>query len=85
MKPSDKQALARPALAAVREAFAAVPGAIVGPSTSDLCSELIAVVVPLRGGPLHWKPAKLALKAAADTYDGVTDTDTLSLTCDPAS
>jgi len=83
-RPSAKQAAKRPWLAAVRAALASVPGAIVGPATPDVCTDPIAVVVPLGGDPSHWKPAKLVLKAIAGSYNGTRDKDGLTLTCETA-
>jgi cysteine-rich repeat protein len=83
-KPSSAQAAKRPALAAVRAALqGTVPGAIVGPTTTDLCSPPADVVLPLRGSPGAWQSAKIALKTKATVYDGSRDIDTLKLICLP--
>ena len=84
-QPSEKQAEDVPALAAVREAFAPVPGAILGPEINDVCSDWIPVTLPLRGVPGKYRSGKLILQSAATTYDGVADKDKLRLTCVPAS
>lgn len=84
--PSAAKAAHDPAAAAVRDAFAAVvPGAIVGPSTRDVCSPAAEVPVKLRGAPGAYKLGKLKLKTVADAYDGSQDKDQLKLTCLPAA
>jgi cysteine-rich repeat protein len=83
--PSAALAATRPALAAVRDAFLPVPAEIVGPSASDVCSDALAVPVPLRGSPGAFATGKLRLKARATDYGNATDADTLQLMCRPAS
>ena len=83
-KPTAAQATAHPSLAAVRDAFTAVPAAIVGPDTRDLCSDDALVPVPLRGSPGAYHRGKLKLGARAALYSTATDSDTLSLVCEPA-
>ena len=83
-KPSAKLAITRPALAAVRAAFDAVPAVIVGPGTPEVCSADVAVTVPLRGAADAYHPGKLGLAGLAELYDGRTDKDTLKLICLPA-
>jgi cysteine-rich repeat protein len=84
VRPSEKQALERPELAAVRAALAGVPGAIVGPTTRDVCSGDLSVTVPLRGVPGDYKAAKLKLSTRATAYDATVDKDKLTLVCTPA-
>lgn len=82
-KPSAKQAARRPELAAIRAAFAAVPGTLVGTSTADLCSGDVEAVVPLRGSAPSYASGKVTLGATATTVDGVRDKDGLKLICLP--
>jgi cysteine-rich repeat protein len=84
LSPSEKQALTRPALAAVRAALlgAVVPN-VVGAGDPDTCSPDAEVVLPLRGGPGGYKASKLTLKTAAAIYSGDVDRDNLQLRCDP--
>lgn len=82
-KPSAKQAATNPVLAAVRAALATVPGAIVGPSTPDVCTDAVAIVVPLRGAPGAYRTGKLALRTRAASYDATSDGDKLQLSCVP--
>jgi cysteine-rich repeat protein len=84
-RPSATQAEAVPALAAVRDAFAGVPGTILGPTIDDLCTDWLPVALPLKGVAGNYREAKLTLKSKATTYDGDADTDQLRLTCVPAS
>jgi len=84
-RPSAKQAAKKPVLAAVRAALqSAVPGSIVGPTTTDLCSPTADVVVPLRGAPGAWRLQILKLKTHATLYDSSRDTDGLKLVCLPS-
>jgi hypothetical protein len=83
-RPSAAQAAGRPHLAAVRAAFSAVPGAILGPLTPDLCTDSLAVPVPLRAAASGFKTGKLDLKTRVTRYDGSSDKDKLRLTCVPA-
>ena len=80
--PSAAQASHDPTAAAVRSAFAVVPGAIVGPSARDVCSGDVLVRVPLRSGP---KSGKRKLKSRGDLYGGARDSDGLMLVCRPAA
>jgi cysteine-rich repeat protein len=83
-KPSEKQALTRPALAAVRSALnGAVLPSVVG-SSDVRCSPDADVVLPLRGQPGAYKLAKLTLKTRADVYSDDIDTDSLQLRCIPS-
>jgi cysteine-rich repeat protein len=82
-KPSSKQATAHPELAAVRAAFAGVPGAITGMSAADVCSATLDVVVPLRGTAPLFKTGKVTLGATAISDTGSRDKDTLQLKCVP--
>jgi len=84
-RPSAKQAAANPALAAARASFAPVPGAILGPTLSDVCTEWLPVVVPLRGVPGAYKSGKIKLQSRAKPYDGDEDKDKLQLECHPAT
>jgi cysteine-rich repeat protein len=80
--PSVNKAVRDPVAAAIRTAFlGTVPGAIVGPSTRDLCSPVVEAVVPLRQP--GDRPRKLVLKTRADTYGKAKDKDQLKLTCVP--
>ena len=80
--PSAAKAASDPALAAIRGAFAAaVPGTIVGPSATNLCSGDVAVTVPLKSGR---RENKLKLGDRAVLYDGAHDHDNLTLVCSPA-
>ena len=83
VRPSAQQALSSPSASAVRVAFAAVPGAIVGPAVSDVCSETVAVTVPMRGSAGAYQPGKLGLATRARLYAGKPDVDKLKLTCLP--
>jgi cysteine-rich repeat protein len=75
-RPSAGQAARNPAYARDREAFQSVPGVIVGPQIRNICSDFVAVEVPIRG-----KAGKLKLKSVARSYDAGSDTDSLALTC----
>ena len=77
--PSAHKAATRPALAAARAAFASVPGAIVGPTLSDVCSSTLDVPIAVRG----LKPGSLVLKGYATLYTGEKDSDKLKLICLP--
>ncbi len=81
--PSAKKAATRPALAAVREAFAGVPGAIVGPAFPDVCSDVLAVPVDLKRSGSAPKAGTLVLKSQSTLYDGERDADRLKLVCFP--
>ncbi len=82
-KPSSTQAAHRPALAAVRAAFAGVPAALTGTSSPDLCTDVLDVVVPLRGSAPHYGTGSLVLGATATGASGIRDKDTLKLLCVP--
>lgn len=81
LRPSAQSALGSPDMATVRAAFSVVPSAIVGPSVSDVCSDVVDVRVPLRGVPDAYTHGKLTLASRARLYDGTSDTDKLQLTC----
>jgi hypothetical protein len=81
--PSASKAAKHPSLAAVRAAFAPVPGVIVGPDQRNVCTDWLAVPVPLRQTSAGFAKSKLNLKSVADTYEGVRDTDKLQLICVP--
>jgi cysteine-rich repeat protein len=83
LRPSTAQAARRPEVAAVRNAFAPVPGAIVGPDQRNVCSDWLAVPVLLRGSPGRFAAGKVGLKSTAVTYGGDRDTDKLKLVCLP--
>ena len=84
VRPSAAQAAKRPELAAARAAFAPVAAAIVGPDARDLCSDWLAVPLPLRVAAGSYRAAKLTLGSVARTYDQRKDADTLKLLCLPA-
>jgi hypothetical protein len=69
----------------VRTTLGTVPGAIIGPTTRDICSSELALVVALRGGSGGYKPAKLKIQTRATSYEGLIDKDKLTLECVPAS
>jgi hypothetical protein len=79
--PSVKRAEKDPAMAVVRNAFAPVPGSIVGPDARDVCTDPLEVVVPLQKGV---KVRKLTIKARASDYENAKDSDRLKLVCLPA-
>lgn len=82
--PSATQAAKRPSLAAVRAAFTSVPGAIVGPALSDLCSADLEVPVSVRANAAGTrKPGTLILKSQATRYTDERDIDKLKLVCVP--
>jgi cysteine-rich repeat protein len=83
-RPSEKDAAAKPVLAAVRATMSGVPGAVVGPTTPDVCSDWLPVTVPLRGVAGAYKKTTLSLTGRAALYDGGVDKDKLKLTCVPA-
>ena len=84
-KPSAKQAATNPTLAAVRASFTPVPGVVVGPTTSDLCTDWLPVPVPLRGAPGDYKKGKVQVSSRATLYgDAGVDKDKLKLECLPA-
>jgi hypothetical protein len=84
-KPSAKQAATNPTLGAVRASFTPVPGVVVGPTTSDLCTDWLPVPVPLRGAPGNYKKGKVAVNSRATLYgDAGVDKDKLRLECLPA-
>jgi cysteine-rich repeat protein len=83
VKPSAKVAAHDAAAASARAAFAGIAGVVVGPTDRDLCTDDLAVPVPLRGAPGKYRPGKLQLKSAATGYSGLVDTDKLRLTCVP--
>ncbi len=81
--PSAKKAATRPALAAVRDAFATVPGAVIGPDRPDVCSGTVAVPVAVKTSGAGSKAGKLILKSYATLYTGEKDSDRLKLICRP--
>ena len=81
--PSANKAASRPELAAIRAAFASVPGAIIGPTARDLCSDTLDVVVPLKPGAGGAKARSIVLKSYATLYSGGKDSDKLKLVCEP--
>jgi hypothetical protein len=81
--PSANKAAKRPELAAVRNAFATVPGAIIGPTRPDVCSDTLAVPVALRADASGIKAGTVVLKSFATLYSGVKDSDKLKLICMP--
>jgi cysteine-rich repeat protein len=81
--PSESKAAKRPELAAVRAAFATVPGSIVGPAQDDVCSNTLDVVVPTKAVATGAKPGSVVLKSYATLYTGEKDTDKLKLVCRP--
>ncbi len=83
VKPSEKSAAHDVAAANVRAAFDGIGGVLVGPAVDDLCTDDLAVPVPLRGIPGKYRPGKVQLKSAAAGYSGLVDTDKLRLTCVP--
>jgi cysteine-rich repeat protein len=83
-RPSASQAAKRPALLQVRDALVpAVSSAIVGTTDRDACSDVLSVVVPLRGKPGRYGIGSLTLKAHATSYAGAVDKDKLLLQCVP--
>jgi cysteine-rich repeat protein len=86
-RPTVSQAAKKPSLAALRDALgAAVPGAIVGPALPDVCSDVVAVTVPLRAAPGGgYKPGRAKLQSSAVDYAGRIDKDELVLECRPGS
>jgi cysteine-rich repeat protein len=82
--PSANKALRDPLAAAIRGTLlGTIPGAIVGPTTRDLCSQAVPIAVPLRGGPGAFRARKITLKTRADLYSGAKDKDFLKLVCLP--
>jgi cysteine-rich repeat protein len=81
--PSANKAASRPELAAVRAAFTAVPGAIIGPTQRDVCSNTLDVVVPLKANGRGSRPGSVVLKSYATLYSGGKDVDKLKLVCQP--
>ena len=81
-KPSILAAARKPALAAVRTAFAGVPAALVGTASADLCAPIVPAVVPLRGSAPSYGKGTLALGTVA-TAAGIRDKDALKLICLP--
>ncbi len=81
--PSAAKAERRPELAAVRQAFAGVPGAIVGPTRRDVCTDPLAVPVALRADASGLEAGSVVLKSLATLYTGEKDSDKLKLTCLP--
>ena len=67
--PSVAKAAKKPSMAAVRAAFATVPGSIVGPDRRNVCTDWLEVPLPLRQKAAGPSPAKLSLKAIAETYE----------------
>jgi cysteine-rich repeat protein len=83
-KPSAKQAATNPMLAAVRSSFTPVPGVVVGPTT-EVCTEWLAVPVPLRGVPGNYQKGTVTVRSRAVLYDDAgADKDKLKLECVPA-
>ena len=80
--PSAAQGSHDPSAAAIRNAFAAVPSTIVGPSSRDVCSNDVLVRVPLKNGP---KVGKRKLKSRGELYGGTRDSDGLMLVCRPSA
>ena len=78
--PSEAKAEHDPAAAAVRAAFATVPGTIVGPTARDLCTPTILVPVPVKA---NGKPGKTKLKSQGRIYGKAQDQDILRLICLP--
>ncbi len=86
MKPSESRAVHSPVDAGVRAALlGTVPGAIVGPDTTDLCSPWAAIEVPLRGAPGVYRFGQVKLKTSAAGYHTQRDIDALKLVCLPAA
>jgi cysteine-rich repeat protein len=84
--PSLKQAAHHPALMQIRDSLlATVPGVLLGPTTRDVCTDDLALVLPLRARGGAFAFAKLKLQTHAVSYEGVVDKDTLVLECRPAS
>jgi cysteine-rich repeat protein len=81
--PSAAKAAHRPELAAVRAAFAGVPGTIVGPTRRDVCSDVLAVPIAVRANASGLKAGALVLKSLATLYTGEKDSDKLTLICLP--
>ncbi len=81
--PSANKAAKRPALAAIRAAFAPVPGAIVGPELRDVCSDTLAVPIGVRVSGSGLKAGAMTLKSSATLYTGERDSDKLKLICVP--
>ncbi len=81
--PSANKAAKRPDLAAVRAAFAPVPGSIVGPDRQDVCSDSLAVPIKVKTSAGGVKAGSLVLKSYATLYTGEKDSDKLRLICRP--
>jgi cysteine-rich repeat protein len=81
--PSVNKAAKRPDMAAVRDAFATVPGSIVGPDRTDICSETLAVPIKVKTSASGTKAGSLVLKSHATLYTGQKDSDKLTLICLP--
>ena len=84
-RPSAKQAATSPVLAAMRASFYPVPGVILGPTASDVCTEWLPVALALRGAPGGYTSGKITLKSRTKPYDGDEDKDKLQLECAPAA
>jgi cysteine-rich repeat protein len=82
-RPSVNKAAKRPDIAAVRDAFATVPGAIVGPDRPDVCSDTLAVPIKVKTSTGGTKAGSLVLKSHATLYTGQKDSDKLRLICLP--
>ena len=80
MVPSASKAATDPTAAAVRAAFAGVPGTILGPTTRDLCTPALLVPVPLKASG---QAGKLKLKTRGQLYGKAHDQDALRLICLP--
>jgi hypothetical protein len=81
--PSAAKALKRPELAAVRSAFNGILGAIIGPTTLDVCSQTLAVPIQVKPSGAGAKPGSLILKSYATLFTGEKDGDKLRLICLP--
>jgi cysteine-rich repeat protein len=85
-RPSERDAQKSAVAAAVVDALTgSVPGAIVGPRGTDLCSATVAVVVPLAGHAGRFRAGKRSLRTTAQDYAGTKDIDKLDLRCLPSS
>ena len=85
-RPSEKQAVKLPWLAAVRASFlGAVPDRDRRADHARRGSDELALTVPLRMTSSGSKPSRLKLDTRATSYEGVLDKDKLLLECRPAS
>jgi cysteine-rich repeat protein len=84
-RPTLTQAAKQPWMATLRDALdGTVPGAIIGPAVPDVCSDVVAVTVPLRAAPSGSKAGRVKLQSRAADYAGRIDKDKLALECRPA-